>query len=360
MTTGVSRPESLVQRTTQVLRDLIERGRYGDTLPGEPRLASELKISRGTLRKALDSLAAEGRISASLPGSRRRIAEAYSRSGTQGARTVGVLVPRPLDVTDALTLAFLRELVAVTEPEGISLAVHHSAATHRKHPAKLLQTLVREQPADLWLLYEASIPVAHFFRAAEIPAIVCGGAGSAEGLPVCAYDGTAALRHAIGVFSRAKHTRIVAASRYHRPLRERVFREEFDKRGLRFEPQSHMPLWSDPEQLHHLLCTRLRGPDPSTAWIINGMEGLIVFFSTMLELGLRIPEDVSLLTFGSDPMLGCFRPAVSHYATPHRRLAVEVARMIRSQFESQSITPVSKLLQTVYVPGGSVGPVPSS
>jgi LacI family transcriptional regulator len=198
--------------------------------------------------------------------------------------------------------------------------------------------------------------VARFFRAAEIPAIICGGAGASEGLPICAYDGTAALRHAIGVFSRAGHTKIVAASRYHRPLRERVFREEFGKRGLPFDLRQHMPLWSDPEQLHNLLCTRLREPDPPTAWIINGMEGLIVFFSTMLELGLRIPDDVSLLTFGSDPMLGCFRPAVSHYATPHRTLAVAVARMIRSQFESQSSAPVSKLIQTVYVPGGSVGP----
>jgi DNA-binding LacI/PurR family transcriptional regulator len=358
MQTGVPRPESLVQRTTQALHELIGRGRYGDTLPGEPRLARELKVSRGTLRKALDSLATEGRISASQPGSRRRISEAFRNSDTKPMRSVAVLIPKPLDVTDALTLAFLRELVAVTEADGITVAVHHSAATHRKHPAKLLETLVREQPADLWLLYEASIPVAGFFRAEKIPAVVCGGAGAAEGLPVCAFDGAAALRHALGVLIRAGHTRIVAASRYHRPLRERVFREEFERRGLQFDRSRHMPLWSDPGQLHQLLCTRLRGPESPTAWIINGMEGLIVFFSTMLELGLRIPNDVSLLTFGSDPMLGCFRPAVAHYSTPHRTLAVAVAKMIRSHFESQSNAADSKLIQTVYVPGGSVGPAP--
>lgn len=271
---------------------------------------------------------------------------------------MGVLVPKPLDATDALTLAFLRDLAAITGPQGITLSVHHSVATRRKHPARLLRTLIAEQPADLWILFEASIPVVRYFRATGTPAIVCGGAGVDEGLSLCAFDGAAALRHAIGVFSRAGHTRIVAASRYRRPLREQVFREEFEKRGLRFDPRLHMPLWSDSDELHDLLCSRLRGPNPPTAWIVNGMEGLVVFFSTLLELGLRIPGDVSLLTLGSDPMLKCFRPAVGHYATPHRALAMAMAHMIRNLLESPPSKPVIQLLQTEYMPGGSVGPAP--
>lgn len=358
MSTGVPRPESLVQRTTQVLREQIKRGSYGETLPGEPRLARELMVSRGTLRKALDVLTAEGRISASLRGRRRRLSPALREGGAETAHTVGVLIPKPLDATDALTLAFLRDLAAITGPEGITLAFHHSVATRKKHPARLLQTLIAEQPADLWLLHEASIPVARFFRASGTPAIVCGGAGVDEGLSICAFDGAAALRHAIGVFTRAGHTNIVAVSRYRRPRRERIFREEFEKRGLHFDPRLQMPLWNDPDQLHDLLCSRLRGPGRPTGWIVNGMEGLMVFFSTLLELGLRIPGDVSLLTFGSDPMLSCFRPAVGHYSTPHRTLAMAMARMIRSHLESQPSAPVSKLLQTDYVPGGSVGPAP--
>lgn len=84
----------------------------------------------------------------------------------------------------------------------------------------------------------------------------------------------------------------------------------------------------------------------------------MVFFSSLMELGLRIPADVSLLTIGSDSMLGCFRPSVSHYATPHRLLARAMSRMIRNHPESPPSKPIIQLLQTEFVRGGSVGSAP--
>ena len=274
-------------------------------------------------------------------------------------RSVGVLIPRPFEALSAATQYFLRDLASATAAEGIALAYHHSAATGRSRPGRLLKSLLAEHPAELWVLYESLNPVARFFRTSGTPAILCGGPAVDEGLSLCAFDGQAALRHAIGVFSRAGHTRIVAATRFRRPLREQVFREEFEKRGLGFDPETHMPVWgNDRERLHELLCSRLTAPDRPTAWIVNGLEGLVVVFSTLLELGLRIPDDVSLLTIGSDPMLGCFRPAIGHYSTPHRTLANAMARMIRNHLQSPPSAPVVKLLQTEYVRGGSVGRVP--
>lgn len=359
MSETVPRPESLVDRVAEVLRKRIGDGRYGDTLPGEPRLAGELMVARGTLRKALDSLSREGWISASATGTPRRVMSKSRHPKRQGTRSVGVLNPQPLDSLSAATRNFLRDLAVMAAAEGIALINHDSAAILHDRPERLLKALLAEHPADLWLLYEASIPVARFFRDTGTPAIVCGGPAVNEGLPACGFDGQAALRHAIGVFSRAGHTRIIAPTRYPRPLREQVFREEFAKRGFSFDLQTHMPCWhSDPDQLHELLCARLNSRKRPTAWIVNGLEGLVVVFSTLLELGLRIPDDISLLTFGSDPMLKCFRPAISHYSTPHRTLALSMSRMIRAHFRSPPTSPVLKLLQTEFVPGGSVGPPP--
>ena len=359
MSESIPRPESLVERTAGVLRERIGEGRYGDTLPGEPRLASQLAVSRGTLRKALDALADGGCISAGIVGKNRRVLVTSRDFKAPETRSVGVLIPRPLDALFVATQHFLRDLAAVTAPDGITFVYHYSAATGHSRPGRLLKALLAEHPADLWLIYEASKPVARFFRNAGTPAIICGGPAVDEGLSFCGFDGMPALRHAIGTFCRAGHTRIVAATRYPRLLRERVFREEFAQRGLAFDLQTNMPCWnSDPDQLHDLLCARLNAADRPTAWIINGLEGLVVLFSTLLELGLRVPGDISILTIGSDPMLRCFRPAISHYSTPHRTLALAMARMIRAHLQSPPPTPVLKLLQTEFVPGGSVGPVP--
>ena len=76
-----------------------------------------------------------------------------------------------------------------------------------------------------------------------------------------------------------------------------------------------------------------------------------------MELGLRIPQDVNRLTTGSEPMVGCFRPTISHDSSPHRTLALAMARMIRTHLQSPPSAQLVKLFQTEFVRGGSVGPV---
>ena len=356
----VPRPETLVEYTVKAVREQIADGRFGDVLPGEPRLASHLHVSRGTLRKALSVLANQGVISESRPGSPRRVRGRFSAAaGQRRTYRVGVLAPRTVDALSIATQHFLRELAAETEADGIEYSYHHSVATQRKRPARRLRTLFAENPSDLWLLYEAPIPVARFFKSSGTPAIICGGPSLDEGVSYCGFDGAAVLRHAIGVFVRAGHTRIILPSRYRRRIREQAFREEFEKRGIPFQPSVHMPLWnSDVDQLRRLLCRRLDSPDRPTACILNTLEALIVLYSCLMERRLTVPNDLSVLTFGSDPMLRCFCPAICYYQTPYRALALAMADMIRSHLQSPNRAPTVKLLLSEYVHGGSVGPVP--
>lgn len=51
---------NLSDAVADYLRDVILRGDFGDRLPGERPLAEMLKVSRTSLRMALDRLTAEG------------------------------------------------------------------------------------------------------------------------------------------------------------------------------------------------------------------------------------------------------------------------------------------------------------
>ena len=73
---------------------------------------------------------------------------------------------------------------------------------------------------------------------------------------------------------------------------------------------------------------------------------------------MTVPDDLGVLTFGSDPMLRCFAPAIGYYETPHRPLARAMADMVRSHLQSPNRAPTVKLLLSEYVRGGSVGPAP--
>ena len=359
---AVSRPETLVDITVKVLREQIAEGRFGLVLPGEPRLAEHLLVSRGTLRKALAILTDQGVISAGRPGKPRRVRGRLIVAAKRG-RTyrVGVLTPQPFDALPTSTQHFLRQTATETETEGIVYSHHDSVATQRQRPHRWLKAMLAEDPADLWLLYEATIPVARFFRSSGAPAIICGGPAFDEGVPYCGFDGAAALRHAIGMLVRAGHTRIILPSRHHRRIREQTFREEFGKRGIPFHASVTMPLWnSDIDQLRRLLCQRLDAPERPTAIILNGLNALIVLYSCLMERRLAVPDDLSVLSIGSDPMMGCFHPAIGYYETPYRPLARATADMIRSHLQALKSAPAVKLLQTNYVQGGSVGPAPGA
>lgn len=53
---------NLSDAVANYLREVILRGEFGDKLPGERPLAETLKVSRTSLRMALDLLTAEGLI----------------------------------------------------------------------------------------------------------------------------------------------------------------------------------------------------------------------------------------------------------------------------------------------------------
>ena len=203
--------------------------------------------------------------------------------------------------------------------------------------------------------------MASFFMKSGVPAVVCGGPVSDPAIPYVAFDGVATLRHAIGVLSRAGHTKISAPLHYLRPGRIEAFREEMASRNLPFDPDYNSPSWDgNHQQLIDILRNLLGSPDRPTAIIINGMNAVITLFSVLLELGLKIPKDISIIISGSDPLFSHFHPQLSYYSTSHKALASITAKMIREHLRNPGTPPKKELLLMEYFQGKSIGPAPET
>ncbi len=356
MSMQVPRPDTLVEKTAAALRAAIGERRLGPSLPGEPRLAHELGVSRRTLRSALEILTSEGLISQAGRGTARMVlATPDARNHNASAPVIGVILPRPIDELSPGTQDLMRDLAEALSPEHAEFVYHHSSVAHLSKPEKHLQAVVDERRVDLWLLYEASLPVAHFFEISQIPAVVCGGPAFNSTLPYCAFDGMATLRHAIGVLSRAGHTRIIAPLRYDRPSRVEALRDELKKRHIDFIEEYHCPVWNnDPNTLRQLLRRLFDLSHRPTAIILNGLDALIVLYSTLLEKGLTVPNDISIIVSGSDPTFEHFSPRLNHYTTPHKKLAQVLAKMIRAILRGQAPKNRQEVLLMDYLKGESV------
>ncbi len=87
---------STVEKALGALRAALDKGDFapGARLPAERALALSLEVGRGTLRKALDTLAREGRI-------RRRVGEGTFVCDTPAATLRFAAQPSPADIMEA-------------------------------------------------------------------------------------------------------------------------------------------------------------------------------------------------------------------------------------------------------------------
>ncbi len=83
-------------------------------------MAKKLKNEKALLRKALEMLASEGRISGSRSGVPRRVLAVGRRREAVSERTVGILIPHSFDTLNAPTQQCLRELSSLVAPDGIT------------------------------------------------------------------------------------------------------------------------------------------------------------------------------------------------------------------------------------------------
>ncbi|GAA5497394.1 hypothetical protein Rhal01_03588 [Rubritalea halochordaticola] len=356
----VPRPDSLVQRTVETIRNSINNGEIGPLLPGEPRLAKTLGVARRTLRNALDILEKDGTITKAKTGCPRKVRKSppEQKQNTQH-KTLITLLPRPVEQLASGTQDFLRELSNNIKSDEVSVTYLHHHIYHLASPDSRLDTITSQSKADVWLLYEASKPIARYFEKKKIPAIICGGPAFKSRLPYLAYDGVATLRHAIGVLTRAGHTRITSPMHYKRKNRIEAFAEELSSRKLPFSANYNTPCWeNDPEELYGILHKLLTSKERPTGVIINGMDAVITLYSVLLELNLKIPEDISVVIAGSDPLLPLFHPKLSFYSTDHRSLANALAKMIRQLLKTNTLSSENKLLLMEYFNGKSVAPPP--
>ena len=68
-------------------------------------------------------------------------------------------------------------------------------------------------------------------------------------------------------------------------------------------------------------------PAPSTAFFVISPFATTALVTHLLSRGLRIPQDVSVITRDYDPLLEWIRPPSAHYIPPLRRIASRISRL---------------------------------
>lgn len=352
---------SLASQAADILRDQIFQRKFAKILPGETPLAANLHVSRKTVREALVILENEMLISPPEPGKRRQILaieETTQAINASEHETVRILLPLPIKQMHASAQHFFRSYVQYLGLDEEDVEYHSLPYASPKIDIRpRIQELVESLPTTLWVVWQITSEVAEMMEGLDQNVIACGGLSNTE-IPIVAYHSPSALMHAQHKLIQQGHRRIV------RPLKHlkddsTAMMELLEGAQIAVEKDFHFPQYKgDTQSFTEMLSRLFKNENPPTAFITAGPDQLIFLITWLASVKLSVPNDISILHIGSDPLLESIFPRISHYSTSSGPLARELARLSQILLNSPRKKIPHKYFYMEYEPGESLAPVP--
>jgi LacI family transcriptional regulator len=351
----------------------LRLGRWTGHLPGERTLATLFQVSRPTLRAALAALESRGLLR-TAHGCRREIvalngSPAAAALPTGGGRTVVMIspyLPENIDPQIVLQLESLRELLA---RRGMMFSIEVRPSCYSGDATHALERLVAETGADGWLLWHSTKIMQEWFLAKNLPHIVFGSAFHDDASLSVDLDNFATARHAAHTMRRLGHRRIALLMPRLGLAGDNMTEAGF-RDGAATAPGGEgggagQPVVADiirhdgtPEgirrALDHLLAL---DPRPTGIFSCRGLHTVAVM-TWLHSRGLRIPEEISVISRDDDPALDFVNPVPARYHRSPAKFARAVFRLIPGCLARRHFRRKTVRIFPEFRPHGSLGAPP--
>lgn len=331
---------SLITQTAQSLRDSMHAGHWQGHLPGERELVKRLKVSRQTLRAALDELKREGLLEGENR-QRRRIRLNQPCSTAPHLHCIAVLSSRPLPSLSPSTIVMLDALRDHLSQLGFSLEIHVSPACYSNNPARALEALTARAPAAAWLLLGSLAPIQHWFQQTRLPCLVVGSCAAGVDLPSIDTDYRATCRHAGGMLRRRGH-RCTALIRPAEACGGETSSEEGLREALGGAGAPRLRVLRHDGSAAHLcklLDKAFRSAEPPTACLVGRAHHVLTTVMFLQRRSLRIPEDVAVISRDDETFLQHAVPGITRYEANSTQFARRLCLVTRHLAETGTLPP---------------------
>jgi len=339
------------------LRAELEKGTWRGWLPSERVLSRTLQASRNTVRAALEQLKSEGLVEPVRGLGNRVLGVAKSPSALDQAKTVGVLIPEPIGRLRPLIALWIDELKDLLIEEGYRLRIHEGRQYFQTNPARTLERLIDQHPHSAWVLTLSSEAMQRWFARRGAPCLVAGSTYPDVILPHYDLDYRAICRHAAGVLLRLGHRRLALLNRESRRAGD-VDSERGFLEGVRRSPHADATAdiayhRDDVESVARALRSLLERKSPPTALVVSNFYAYLSTASLLAQRGLRVPQDISLISRDDDPFLASLVPEPARYRVdPHSFAKKIVGALLQMLNRSPALRSPAPLLPK-FTAGGS-------
>lgn len=347
---------SLVQQCANAIQDGINRKIWQSYLPNEHVLSIQLQVSRPTLRKALKMLHHQKIIFISH-GKKTKILAPSQSGNSRYTPMIGVLLEYN-DQNDPVSSPVINALRNSLHDADLDMVLFPRKLSNFRQPDAILQNLVASNPEHQWILISCPAKVQSWFIQNSIPALVIGTSAYPKELPSIDVDYRAVCRHATGILLSKNHSHIglllpkgnIGGDK----ASEQGFREAILATNRSEVIGTTLLHNGTPEGICHVLMQQIKCKRLPTALLIAKPADVLTAISFLQTNGIRIPQDISIISRDWEPLLSAIIPTLAGYQFNLEKLAKHAVEMLLQNISQTSLIPPEYRLMPTYKPAASV------
>jgi LacI family transcriptional regulator len=277
---------------------------------------------------------------------------------------VGLVLPvRGPDFVDSFLGDFVTGLGEGLVEQGSDLFI--AAASQGQTEMEVLEHIVRAGRVDGIVLTRIGEddPRIRFLIDQHVPFVAHGRMEAPEPFSWLDTDGASAFATAFRMLYDLGHRRfglisITEAMGFRRDREQgvRAAAMQADDPAVTLQ-EIHLPRFDAPAHRAGIRAL-LQRPDRPTALLALFDELGLMAMQEAYALGLRVPQDLSVIGFDNLPAAGFATPGLTTFDQETRESARQIARMLTGQLRNRDNEPATTLRQPMLVARGSHGPAP--
>jgi len=358
---------TVIDQAEQDIEARVRAGEWTARLPGFKVLADLVGVSVPTIGAAVARLAERGILVSQGPRRPFVISSKLSKVTTKTkprSKYLVIISRKSLPELDNWTRSLVIDLMRTLAREGWRCDLEATDYAAGRNIARSLDCLRQKHPAS-HMLFLGGTPAISDWAATQIGTTVgfLGGKSNHEEIRVMGISVATIYNHILTTLGEHGHKRIMAALWDPNPtLAAAISRLHAHHLRIPVERLSSECLLinsntSSPAHRRDEFIRAFRKSKP-TAIIIDGIFDYILVWTTLMELGLKVPQDVSIINLMSDDQLSKLTLVSTHYKVEPKFMLREIHAWIRGR-ATDNVAGARRAIAN-WVRGDTLAPAPKA